>query len=110
MTIGDVMDTETGNMSGPARQGFDNRIGTNADGVNDDLEPNVIGNNASSGISLFNFAYYRPHGQGEGRGLFGEPQILQHHVGGEAGLIIAVCGRCRHRWGPGCPRDRGSSW
>jgi hypothetical protein len=24
-------------------------------------------------ISLFNFAYYRPHGQGEGRGVFGEP-------------------------------------
>lgn len=25
------------------------------------------------GISLFNFAYYRQHGQGEGRGVFGEP-------------------------------------
>lgn len=27
----------------------------------------------ADGISLFNFAYYRPHGQGEGRGEFGEP-------------------------------------
>jgi hypothetical protein len=27
----------------------------------------------ADGISLFNFAYYRQHGQGEGRGLFGEP-------------------------------------
>jgi hypothetical protein len=27
----------------------------------------------ADGISLFNFAYYREHGQGEGRGLFGEP-------------------------------------
>lgn len=27
----------------------------------------------ANGISLFNFAYYRQHGQGEGRGLFGEP-------------------------------------
>lgn len=27
----------------------------------------------SDGISLFNFAYYREHGQGEGRGSFGEP-------------------------------------
>jgi len=27
----------------------------------------------ADGISLFNFAYYRPHGQGEGRGAFGEP-------------------------------------
>jgi hypothetical protein len=27
----------------------------------------------ADGISLFNFAYYRPHGQGEGRGSFGEP-------------------------------------
>jgi hypothetical protein len=27
----------------------------------------------ADGISLFNFAYYRPHGQGEGRGDFGEP-------------------------------------
>ncbi len=27
----------------------------------------------TDGISLFNFAYYRQHGQGEGRGLFGEP-------------------------------------
>ena len=27
----------------------------------------------ADGISLFNFAYYRQHGQGEGRGVFGEP-------------------------------------
>jgi hypothetical protein len=27
----------------------------------------------ADGISLFNFAYYRQHGQGVGRGLFGEP-------------------------------------
>jgi hypothetical protein len=27
----------------------------------------------ADGISLFNFAYYRQHGQGEGRGIFGEP-------------------------------------
>lgn len=27
----------------------------------------------ADGISLFNFAYYRQHGQGEGRGQFGEP-------------------------------------
>lgn len=27
----------------------------------------------ADGISLFNFAYYRQHGQGEGRGEFGEP-------------------------------------
>lgn len=27
----------------------------------------------ADGISLFNFAYYRQHGQGEGRGHFGEP-------------------------------------
>jgi hypothetical protein len=27
----------------------------------------------ADGISLFNFAYYREHGQGEGRGVFGEP-------------------------------------
>jgi hypothetical protein len=27
----------------------------------------------AEGISLFNFAYYRQHGQGEGRGVFGEP-------------------------------------
>ena len=27
----------------------------------------------ADGISLFNFAYYRPHGKGEGRGVFGEP-------------------------------------
>lgn len=27
----------------------------------------------ADGISLFNFAYYRQHGQGEGRGTFGEP-------------------------------------
>jgi hypothetical protein len=27
----------------------------------------------ADGISLFNFPYYRPHGQGEGRGTFGEP-------------------------------------
>lgn len=27
----------------------------------------------ADGISLFNFAYYRQHGQGEGRGAFGEP-------------------------------------
>lgn len=27
----------------------------------------------ADGISLFNFAYYRQHGQGEGRGPFGEP-------------------------------------
>jgi hypothetical protein len=27
----------------------------------------------ADGVSLFNFAYYRQHGQGEGRGLFGEP-------------------------------------
>ncbi len=27
----------------------------------------------ADGISLFNFAYYRKHGQGDGRGLFGEP-------------------------------------
>lgn len=27
----------------------------------------------ADGISLFNFVYYRQHGQGEGRGLFGEP-------------------------------------
>jgi hypothetical protein len=27
----------------------------------------------ADGISLFNFAYYREHGQGEGRGSFGEP-------------------------------------
>lgn len=27
----------------------------------------------ADGISLFNFAYYRQHGAGEGRGLFGEP-------------------------------------
>lgn len=27
----------------------------------------------ANGISLFNFAYYRQHGQGEGRGVFGEP-------------------------------------
>ncbi|MBL9117758.1 MAG: hypothetical protein JNJ83_22310 [Verrucomicrobiaceae bacterium] len=27
----------------------------------------------ADGISLFNFAYYRSHGQGEGRGVFGEP-------------------------------------
>ncbi len=27
----------------------------------------------ADGISLFNFAYYRQHGQGEGRGSFGEP-------------------------------------
>jgi hypothetical protein len=27
----------------------------------------------ADGISLFNFAYYRQHGQGEGRGMFGEP-------------------------------------
>ena len=27
----------------------------------------------ADGISLFNFAYYREHGQGEGRGAFGEP-------------------------------------
>lgn len=27
----------------------------------------------AEGISLFNFAYYRQHGQGEGRGQFGEP-------------------------------------
>ncbi|MBV6500846.1 MAG: hypothetical protein CJBNEKGG_03334 [Prosthecobacter sp.] len=27
----------------------------------------------ADGISLFNFAYYRRHGQGEGRGPFGEP-------------------------------------
>jgi hypothetical protein len=27
----------------------------------------------ADGISLFNFAYYRQHGHGEGRGLFGEP-------------------------------------
>jgi hypothetical protein len=27
----------------------------------------------ADGISLFNFAYFRQHGQGEGRGLFGEP-------------------------------------
>lgn len=27
----------------------------------------------ADGISLFNFAYYRPHGQGDGRGVFGEP-------------------------------------
>jgi hypothetical protein len=28
---------------------------------------------SADGISLFNFAYYREHGQGEGRGVFGEP-------------------------------------
>jgi hypothetical protein len=27
----------------------------------------------ADGISLFNFPYYRQHGQGEGRGVFGEP-------------------------------------
>ncbi len=27
----------------------------------------------ADGVSLFNFAYYRQHGQGEGRGAFGEP-------------------------------------
>jgi hypothetical protein len=27
----------------------------------------------ADGISLFNFAYYRQHGQGDGRGVFGEP-------------------------------------
>jgi hypothetical protein len=27
----------------------------------------------ADGISLFNFAYYREHGQGDGRGTFGEP-------------------------------------
>ncbi len=27
----------------------------------------------ADGISLFNFAYYRQHGQGAGRGVFGEP-------------------------------------
>ena len=27
----------------------------------------------ADGISLFNFAYYRQHGHGEGRGVFGEP-------------------------------------
>jgi hypothetical protein len=27
----------------------------------------------AEGISLFNFAYYRQHGHGEGRGVFGEP-------------------------------------
>lgn len=27
----------------------------------------------ADGISLFNFAYYREHGHGEGRGVFGEP-------------------------------------
>ncbi|MCA1962771.1 MAG: hypothetical protein LDL31_02355 [Prosthecobacter sp.] len=27
----------------------------------------------ADGISLFNFAYYRQHGQGDGRGAFGEP-------------------------------------
>lgn len=27
----------------------------------------------ADGISIFNFAYYRQHGQGEGRGEFGEP-------------------------------------
>ncbi len=27
----------------------------------------------ADGISLFNFAYYREHGKGEGRGTFGEP-------------------------------------
>jgi hypothetical protein len=27
----------------------------------------------ADGISLFNIAYYREHGQGEGRGVFGEP-------------------------------------
>ena len=27
----------------------------------------------ADGISLFNFAYYRQHGAGEGRGMFGEP-------------------------------------
>ncbi|MCB1208605.1 MAG: hypothetical protein KDK97_04720 [Verrucomicrobiales bacterium] len=27
----------------------------------------------ADGISLFNFAYYRQHGAGEGRGVFGEP-------------------------------------
>ena len=27
----------------------------------------------ADGISLFNFAYYRENGQGEGRGVFGEP-------------------------------------
>jgi len=27
----------------------------------------------ADGISLFNFAYYRQHGQGDGRGQFGEP-------------------------------------
>jgi hypothetical protein len=27
----------------------------------------------ADGISLFNFAYHRQHGQGEGRGSFGEP-------------------------------------
>jgi hypothetical protein len=29
----------------------------------------------ADGISLFNFAYYREHGQGKGRGAFGEPPL-----------------------------------
>lgn len=33
----------------------------------------------ADGISLFNFAYYREHGKGEGRGSFGEPPFEALH-------------------------------
>ncbi len=34
----------------------------------------------ADGISLFNFAYYRQHGKGEGRGVFGEPPFDALHA------------------------------
>jgi hypothetical protein len=38
MPIGTVADTEPGNMAGPTRQGFDNRIGSNTDSFSDVFE------------------------------------------------------------------------
>lgn len=41
----------------------------------------------ADGISLFNFAYYRQHGQGEGRGTFGEPPFEALKALGDPGAL-----------------------